>query len=58
MVKAMPVTPRSSHELRPETTAERATTNRCIFRPPRKNSLSPSELKRADQKPIPMRRTR
>jgi hypothetical protein len=40
------VTPSSSHALRPETTAESATTNRFIRRPPMKNSATPAEEKR------------
>jgi hypothetical protein len=53
MLNAIPVTPSRSHELRPDTTADSATTNRFIFRPPRKNSLSPADDVRADQMPIP-----
>ncbi len=48
----MPVTPSSSQADRPETTADSATTKRCILRPPTKNSLTPPDENRADSTPI------
>ena len=48
----MPETASSSHALRPDTTAERATMKRCIFPPPTKNSRTPAEEKRAAYTPI------
>ena len=44
----MPVTPSSSQALRPETTADSATTKRFMLRPPTKNSPSPADEKRAE----------
>ncbi len=44
----MPVTPSRSQALRPETTADSATTKRFMRRPPTKNSPMPAEEKRAE----------
>ncbi len=54
----MPVTPSSSQALRPETTADSATTTRFIRRPPRKNSLTPGDENRAAQTPIAITKAR
>ena len=40
---AIPVTPSRSQALRPDTTAERATTRRFIFRPPTKKAPIPDD---------------
>jgi hypothetical protein len=50
----MPVTPSRSQALRPETTAESATTKRCILRPPTKKCPTPLEENRAESTPIPI----
>ncbi len=47
MPYAIPVTPSRSHALRPETTADNATTKRFMRRPPMKNSDTPRDEKRA-----------
>ena len=55
---AKPVIPSKSQALRPETTAESATTKRPICLPPRKNSETPREENRVEYTPIPTTRTK